>query len=351
MINQHIMAKGSLSPEEAVSRFCGMQGQDYQNSLWAVGLRSRSGTTLATVEDAIERRKIVRTWLNRGTLHLAHGKDARWMMDLFSPGLARTASIRDSHLGLADTTVKSIENLFSKALQEREMLTRKEMYRLMEDSGIKTRSNNIGYHMLYRAAWDRLICFGPEIDGEQTFVLMNRWIPDAAKLERKEAVSELARRYFTSHGPANARDFSWWSGLTMKEIRPALEENSTGLESESAGKNTYYFGKRHDTEKETELPVKLLPAYDEYVLGYSDRGHLFVKDTDKSVIHSNGVFKPTLVIDGKVAGTWRSKPLGKETSVFVKPFRTLQRSEKDGLKEAALEYGNFLERSVSLKMQ
>ena len=129
-----------------------IQAQDYYAALWAIGLRCREGTTVKDVEDAIAKKKIARTWLMRGTLHFAASSDIHWMLRLFAPRLLKTAITRDRHLGLSDKVVEKTKVLFYNALKGGKQLTRKEMYAVLKKGGVPS-NNNLGYHMLYRAAW------------------------------------------------------------------------------------------------------------------------------------------------------------------------------------------------------
>jgi hypothetical protein len=72
-------------------------------------------------------------------------------------------------------------------------------------------------------AHEGLICFGTREGKQHTFVLLEEWVPKAKRLDRDEALAELARRYFTSHGPATLQDFTWWSGLLAADARRGVE--------------------------------------------------------------------------------------------------------------------------------
>ena len=220
LLNQGVSS--SCSDPEAVLRTLGaVQAQDYPAALWAIGLRCKPRTK-SDVEAAVVERKIARTWLMRGTLHFAASTDVAWMLKLFSPRLVRTAGARDRHLGLSDEIVKKTGLLFRNALQGGRRLARSEMYRVLEKGGVPS-SNNLGYHMLYRAAWDGLICFGPHLGKEPTFVLAEEWLPKPRPLAPEEALKEIAVRYLSGHGPATVKDCSWWSGLTVSDVRLGME--------------------------------------------------------------------------------------------------------------------------------
>ena len=68
-------------------------------------------------------------------------------------------------------------------------------------------------------------------------------------------MAELARRYFTSRGPATVKDCADWSGLTMTEVRrvvsfteglkPALAAPPAALAETAIDGVVHYYGARH----------------------------------------------------------------------------------------------------------
>jgi hypothetical protein len=344
---QHI--NGSLDgPAEVLEAMGAVQAQDYTASVWAMGLRCKEGTTAADIEKTINERKIARTWLMRGTLHFAASKDIRWMLKLFAPRLLHTAIMRDQHLGLSNEVVEKTKKLFYNALKKEKQLTRKEMYKVLEKAGVPSK-NNLGYHMLYRAAYDGLICFGPYSGKEQTFVLMDDHIGGEHVLSAEQANAELAKKYFTSHGPATIRDYVWWSGLTVKDAKAGIERAGSAISEETVEGKAYYMSRRISKPDNRES-VHLLPAFDEYLVSYADREAMLgnpqmqralngmLKTGKVSIIHSNGIFVPVIVVDGEVVGTWGRKIVKGKMVITLKQYVKLS---KDGIREAKEEAGRY----------
>lgn len=347
-----------LGPKEAVSHLGALQAQDYRASLWAVGLRCKKGTTKREVEAAYESRRIIRTWLLRGTLHCAASEDIRWVTDQIYPRLWRTATLRDQHLGLSSEIVEKTKLALYEALKGGVRLSRSEVYALFEKTGVPTR-NNLGYHMLYRAAWDGLICFGPHKEKEPTFVLLNEWVDEQKTHSNENALKELALRYFRGHGPATIRDYVWWSGIRLSEAKEGIENAGSTLVKEQVNGEEYVmaegFGNR-DPDGDTAY---LLPAFDEYIIGYANRdavlqqyvGNKKTNGGSNLFVHSNGVFLPTLVINGQVVGVWKSKPTRNGTTLTITLFKKLEKIESNCIQHAAERYGVFLEQEVEVKIQ
>ena len=356
MANQLILrGKTSAKPEDVVATLGAMQAQDYQAALWAIGMRCGNGTTKSDVEQAISDRKITRTWLMRGTLHIASSKDIRWMLGLFGPRLRTTAIKRDANLGLSQQAIRAAEQSFYKALRGNKTLQRKEMYEIMGKARIPA-SNNLGYHLLYRAAWDGLIVFGPQKGSQQTFTLLDEWVPDTKPLSADESIIELTMRYFSSHGPATIKDYVWWSGLTVHGASLGIEKCGSRLKQENINNKTYYMPKKARRAEGSDSTY-LLPAFDEYIISYSDRSAMLdnvgtqkrLKSGKIAFAHSNGVFLPTIISDGKVIGTWKRSNSKNGIIIKTNPFVRLSNKQKSDINGAADNYGRFFESDAFIK--
>jgi hypothetical protein len=355
LTNQHINLNPCKSPADVLTSLGAIQAQDYPAALWAIGLRCGGSATKADVEEAIAKRRISRTWLMRGTLHFASSPDIHWMLKLFAPRLLNTAISRDRHLGLGDDAIKKAENLFATALKGNRQLTRDEMYEVLEKGGINA-AKNLGYHMLYRAAWDGVICFGAHEGKQPTFELLDERIADRRReFSNEQALAELASRYFTSHGPATIKDYVWWSGLKTSDARAGIEAASPGLTSGQVEGKTYFMANKPQRPANSDGGVHLLPAFDEYLVGYGDRSAMLGNEDTQTMLrsgkiyftHSNGIFLPVVVADGEVVGTWKRRSEKGKVAVTIKPFSKLDEAKMKEAKEAAIRYGDFLELPVA----
>ncbi|MHB8396372.1 MAG: winged helix DNA-binding domain-containing protein [Thermoplasmataceae archaeon] len=356
LISQSICGVTPKKPEEVVYSLGAMQAQDYNSALWAIGLRCNGDTTISDIHTSIDERKIVRTWLMRGTLHFASSHDLRWMLSLFAPRLVSTAKLRDRHLGLSDVDVDRAKSLFFEALHGGKQLTRDELYRILEENGLRS-TKNLGYHMLYRAAWDGLICFGSHNGKQPTFALLDEWIHGGIELTREEALGELALRYFTGHGPATLNDFAWWSGLKVTDTRIGILKTSSKLKKEVIGDITYYGSTKTPAPIKNGQTVHLLPAFDEYLVGYEDRSAMLGNkqtrewiNSGKAVVHSNGVFAPVIVIDGEVLGTWKRTQTEKNAVIILTQFTKLSREQLSDVRSVVERYGKFFQTDTILKI-
>lgn len=345
---QRIAGAKFASPAEAVSWLGAMQAQDYTAALWAIGLRTRDAT-LAQVEQAIAERRIVRTWPMRGTLHFLAAEDVRWMSALMAPRvIANNKSRLQREFDLDDAVLARCRKTLVKALRDGQRLTRSDVYAKLEEAGIST-ARQRGIHITGRLAQEGLLCLGPRADKQPTFVLLDEWIPDSRTMEREQALAELARRYFHSHGPATAQDFAWWSGLTVKDVQLAIELAAADLAQEIIGGRLYlHSGVEPESAEDVSGDPHLLPSFDEYLVAYKDRSEAVEARFSQQVIGINGLFNAGIVVGGRIVGTWKRSIDKAGVTVELSPFRALLKKELKSLEKAARRYGDFIGLPVQL---
>lgn len=283
----------------------------------------------------------------RGTLHLVTISDVRWMLALLAPRVIAKSARRHRQLELDEASFAHSFETLTRALQGGKRLTRADTMLILEQAGIST-SGQRGYHILRQAGLEGLIYLGPIQDKQQTFVLLDEGAPQGKQMERDEALAELARRYFGSHGPATLQDFVWWSGLSVADARAGLDSAKTRLNQETIGGQSYWSLHQNSIADNPSPTAFLLPAYDEYYLGYKERGAVLDSKYDKKVVSRNGVFRPMIVIDGQVVGIW--KRALKKGSVIITPgpFDPPTEAEDQAIQAAADQVGAFLGLSAVL---
>ncbi|MGH9769493.1 MAG: winged helix DNA-binding domain-containing protein [Blastocatellia bacterium] len=345
--NQHIAGAKFEKPGDVVAWLGAVQAQDYLGALWAVGLRMRKAVE-ADIERALADRTIIRTWPMRGTLHFVAAADARWMLELMTPRIvANIAQCFLRRFDLDESAFARGKELFERALRGGKRLTRTAMYKVLDEGGVSTAGQR-GRHILWRLAQNGAICFGAREGKQQTFALLDEWAPMAKRMARDEALAEIARRYFTSHGPATLQDFVWWSGLTTADAKAGLEMAKRRLTQEVINGQTCWLASSMGPTKEVSPTCYLLPAFDEYTVAYKDRGAVLNPAYTKQANSGNGTLYPTIVVDGQVVGTWK-RTLKKDAIVITpSPFAKLKRAETRALAEAASRYRKFLDASVVL---
>jgi hypothetical protein len=341
LYNQQIEQTRLKTPEQVVSWLGAMQAQDYTGAKWSIGLRLR-GSIEAAVEQAIADKSILRTWMVRGTLHFVTASDIHWMLALLAPRIIASCARRYAELELDQPTFSRSHTVLADALDGGTQQTRRELFAILEENGISTEGQR-GIHILQHASLHGLMCQLGMRANNPTFIALDEPHPDANKFERDEALMELARRYFTSHGPATLQDFIWWSGLLTGDARIGLEAAKPHLMQVDIGGQTYWQSQVRPTLGDNAIKAYLLPGFDEYLVSYRDRSaSLDAQYAQLIVPGGNGVFNSTVVIDGRVAGTWKRAVKKGASQITLSPFTTFSADEHQAIAEAAQCYGVFV---------
>lgn len=341
--HQLLIQKGGKSPGDVVRKLVAVQGQDYLGALWGIGLRTTNGTE-SSVEKAITEKKIVRTWPMRGTLHFVTAEDVRWMLKLLTPRVIVRSALLYKQNELDNKVFLKSKKVLIKALQGGKILTRPEMYRFLEESRIST-SEQRGLHILAHLAQDGLLCFGPRNGKQQTFTLLDEWLPTHRVLDHDQSLAELAERYFSGHGPATLQDYTWWSGLSPADSKKSLEMVQSKLNSENIDSKKYWMPQNFYPQKRSDGTF-LLPAYDEYTVAYKDRTAFL--DPGLAQKAGNGIFSPVLIEGGQITGTWKRVLKKDFIEVDITSFVSSGKAKGRRIKNALSQYSDFMEMPVKL---
>jgi hypothetical protein len=339
LANQQLVRPRFETVPELVRWMGAIQAQDYRGGLWGAGLRL-AAADVAAVEGAIAARKVVRTWPMRGTLHFVPAEDARWMLQLLTPRIVTGSAGRYRALELDEAAFARSARVLARALEGGRSLTRPEVYETLARGGVSPAGQR-GIHVIGHLAQQGLLCHGPRGERQPTFVLLEEWIRKSRSPTREEALATLATRYFQSHGPATLSDFTWWSGLRVKEAEHAIDEAGARLAKETRDGASFWSGARSPSRRSGRGSAVLLPPWDEYVVGYRHReaavGHL----TNHALERLKTVGSSLIVIDGRVRGAWKITDRHK-TARFLPDFWTgVTAAERRSAHEAARRYGRF----------
>lgn len=338
--NQQLSQSSFQTPAEVVSWLGAVQAQDFMGGKWAIGRRLQNCSE-AAIHTAITKKEIVRTWPMRGTLHFVSPTDIRWMIRLLAVRMIPRMAPRLKQLELDDQTLKKGSELLVSMLQGGNSKTREEIYTEFESHGIHS-ANQRGLHIIGKAAHDGLVCFGAPVGKQQTFVLIDEWLPKSKEYSREESLGMLADRYFTSHGPATLADFVWWTGLSVGDARESVEIAKSSLSEMRIGNISYWVGRNAPSSSRATEGILLLPPFDEYLVGYKDRRFALEQSHDaKSESAIQYLLSPTVISSGSVVGLWRREMKTETVVITVSPFRPLTNKEKQSLREDATGYADF----------
>jgi len=312
-----------------VRDLCGLQAQEAPAAALAVRVRSR-GLLAADVERArVEERSVVRAWGLRSTLHLLAIEDLGWLLPLIGPVFVAAGRRRREELGLHDELYARSLPILRELLADRGPSTRAEIVERLAAHGIRLEGQARPY-FLGRAALEGLICLGPERGAEPTYVLLNQWIDReqiGGSLSEIDAYVELTRRYLSAYAPATPKDQVVWSGLPASKINKAWQQIAAELvEADINGTLAWMLKAQAAWLDATGTPdpiVRLLPRFDVYLLGYHDRDLAVSPRYARRINAGGGILHPTVLVDGRIIGIWKSQQKKGVLVMKVEPFEQL----------------------------
>ncbi|HWC35742.1 MAG TPA: winged helix DNA-binding domain-containing protein [Mycobacteriales bacterium] len=284
--------------EAAVSHLLAVQGQDPRG--FRLALRTRTtGTTAADVDAALtDRRSLVVSWLNRGTLHLVAAEDYWWLHPLTTPQLVTSNATRLAQEGVTPRQAERGVAVIYDEVARNGPRTRNELRAALDAAGVPTARQAL-VHVIVAASLRGDLVRGPMRGKEQCFVSAGAWLGGPRKrMSRAEALALLARRYLAGHGPATARDLAKWAGITLGDARAGLDAVADRL-----GENSEGLVDLADRTDAAGLPgPRLLGAFDPVLCGWASRE--FIVGAHTGLVTSNGLFRPFALVDGRAVATW-----------------------------------------------
>jgi hypothetical protein len=341
LINQRLTGAPCATAVEVVRHLGAVQAQDYSGAKWAIAQRTKDATD-AQVEQALSDGVVLRTHVLRPTWHFVSATDIRWMLEVTATRIRALMAYYDRKLELDATVYKRSNTALAKALRDGKCLTRTELGGILSRARVDARGTQRLGHLLMRAELDGVVCSGPRRGKQATYALLAERAPKARSLGRDEALGELAKRYFVSHGPATIKDFAWWSGLTVADATRAAESVRGALERHVCDKTVYWSGSVSGQASRRVRSVRLLPKYDEYHVAYKDRSAMLV--TASMLAGSRrtpALGDNVMAVDGQLIGTWKRVAVAKRVVLRTTTMRRLTGAEGEALTRQAKRYGDF----------
>jgi len=256
-----------------------VQAQDYAGATWALAMRLPAGTTEAQLDAAFDRGEILRTHVLRPTWHFVTPEDIRWMIALTGPRILSGDAKRLRDLELDARTLDRAVHALERALRGGRSFTRAEVRETLARAGVDASNTERFAHVMMFAELQSLVCSGVRRGAQTTtYALLDERAPaiGARRLGREEAVCELVRRYFGTHGPATLHDFVVWSGLTIADARMGLEAHGDAFRSATLDGLGWWFAADADSAPRSS-GARLLPNFDEYFIGFKHRAPLLAR--------------------------------------------------------------------------
>ena len=349
--NSRLTGTGFTTPGEAVGWHLAMQAQDYGPAKWSIGQRSK-GLTDQDLDEALAAGSIVRTHVLRPTWHFVARGDLRWLLALSGPRVQQGNAGRYRELGL-DTRIRArAEKVIVSALEGGNRLTRKEIAAVLDDSGIDRSGQRMPY-FLSHCELEAVIGSGGLAGKQQTYALLDERVPSGGRFDQDDSLVELVRRYLTSHGPATVKDMSWWSGLTMTDLRKARELLGDEVRSETVDGMVLWSIASDDSPPPAPRGAHLLQTYDELGVGYSESRFLGDPGAERARAAWGDRTYPSgvLLLNGRVGGHWRRTIERTEVPIEAHLYQKPKPSDTKSLEAAAARLGRFLGMPVTLDVR
>lgn len=341
LASQLLAGEPAASPAAVAEHLLAVQAQDGRGARLAIRART-TGLTVRNFDTALADRSLVISWLCRGTLHLVAAGDLFWLHDLTTPPLRTSCLRRLSQEGVSPDQSARAAGLIARWLAEDGPLTRDELAGRLRARQIPVAGQAM-VHILFYATLEGLIVRGPMKGRRQAFVLTHDWLgPRPPARDRAQALRELVRRYLIGHAPASEADIARWAGLPLGDIRTGLDALTGQLAHRDDGLLQLDPGqpRRPGADRSVRdrgpAPARLLGAWDPLLVGWRDRSFL-TGDHETDVV-SGGLFRPFMLLGGRVAGLWRIRG----HDVLLEPFEPLPESDLAALESDARDVRRYL---------
>jgi hypothetical protein len=341
MTRQGLAARSAAATAGVAAAAVGLQAQDVGAARLGVRARSAAVDEASVINALQHERSVVRTWLMRSTVHLVAADDARWMAELYGPVMERNHRTRWRNLGITEPLIEAAATHARELLNGRG-LTRHEIAAELAARGLQLgEDGQAPTHLLAALTARGLTCRGADRGRDATFVLLDDWVAPAPA--PVDPLAELARRYFRAFGPATAADFATWSGLPSGAAIASVRDELTEVEFD--GRRGWTLGR-----VEPVPAVRLLPMFDNYLLGYRDRTAL-LEPARHPQVYVGGIIKATVVSDGRVIGIWRLDRSARNAAIRVTPFEAFNRRHHGELDRERADIERYLGRPVGLAIE
>ena len=330
LARQMLLCRHQMPILKALEHLVGLQAQAADPPY--IGLWTRlEGFAFADLSRLMVERKVVRTALMRGTLHIIAARDVLKLRPALQSVFDRTL-IANHGRYLVDLDLVAVAAAASEIL-EAEPLTYAALGRALQKQWPERKAEALAVVARNRAA---LVQAPPTLWGGGKLTKMTtaqKWL--GKPLATDVSPRRLVLRYLAAFGPAGIADIRAWCGLTgVAEIVAALKPHLRRFRSE-AGVELFDLEAAPRPDPDTYAPARLLPGLDNLILSHADRSRFLAAEHRSHIATSNGIFHPTLLINGRIAGTWKMTRSKRETSIEMAPFGKLLADQRRALRDEA----------------
>lgn len=333
-LRSQLLAAPVEQAEQVVRSLLAVQAENASQSAWAVATRTTSPRQ-DDLADALADGRVLRTHVLRSTWHYVHAEDVQWLQDLTAP---RVLPVFDQQLQPLADRMTALADAVEEVLAEASDRSRADLAVALNERGEKLTGQQLMLLLGYLEVRG-LVSSGVPRDGEHTYALFADRVPEPRRLDRDQAVTELALRYFTSHGPATERDLAYWATLTLTDVRRGIAGAGERLASFEHDDRTFWHAPA-DAPKSASPSGHLLQVLDEMYRGYQDSR--WVIDADGAVRRGRESSIGMALAGGQLVAGMKRTVGAKAVTFEIRPHRPLRTSEVTAIRGAAGRYADYL---------
>lgn len=327
LYNHLLLTHEIKEPHGIVSWMGAMQSQALDMAKWAIGSRLEN-RNIKDIDEALNTGKVIRTHILRPTWHFVSAEDIHWIHDLSSPRLKPIYRSYAKGSGADESLIFRAVPMVEKILEGGKHLTKQEIGTALVEHDLQLDDRTLQLTISY-AETEGILVNGRQKGNKQTFTLLEEWVPRQKTITKEEALECLARRFFTSHGPATIHDFIWWSGLTITQCRQAIEMIKADFICETINGRDFWMRNDTKTPPADKDYAFLLAPFDEFVVSYKDRSEIIEDHHYSKVMTKNGLFSPTIILNGEIIGSWKKIVQKKSPRIELSFFEKRSKKKQD----------------------
>lgn len=323
---QLLLTRVQKGVPDTIEHLVGMQAQNPLDPYYGLWARLESFDP-ADLSGLIEDRKAVRTAFLRATIHLLTSVDSLRLDATTRPVSARTFG---STSFSRDTAGMDIDQLLTlgRQLLEEEPMSRAALGRHLARRWPDRNPQSMAYTVSYllplvqvppRGLWNR--------KGPAVWTTMESWLE--ARPAKKPAAESLVLRYLGAFGPSSVSDIRVWSGVSglaavVEKLRPGLR-----VFADENGRELLDLPDGPRPDPDTPAPTRLLPEYDNLLLGHADRSRVIGPEARAPGWAGN------VLHDGFLCGSWKISGANENTRITVTPFSKFSMKTVDAVTREA----------------
>ena len=364
-LSRHHLAKRAPSSllTTVVADICGAQAQVLSAAQMSIWARLRAARIQQLNAAIWKERTLVRAWGMRRTMFLFPSDE----LALYVRGTYRRSAYNLQWARRQVSSGQALDRLLDDTLEIlSEPRTRNDLAIMLESFGYGVESRagggwgdrravpwvevgdtslSVGFLLHVIGARD-VICSGPSMGNESTFVRADKWLPHWRDVSIEEAERQLLAKYLNAFGPATLTDFALWAGMYVRDAKEvwALQSGNMAQVDVDGGAGWILRSDLADFEEAEieELGVRLLPFFDSFLLGHKSHRNIVDEKNHKKVYRAQGWVSPVVLVNGVAQGVWSYAQRKNGLQVRVAPFIRLSSGISSQIREQALDLGRFL---------